>query len=125
PGETGLTGNIYVGLQEYEEMAFILQALRAGDLFIDVGANSGAYTILACGAVGCDAYAFEPVPETFARLTENVRLNAIDGRVRCTGRAVGSTAGTLTMTSRRDTSNHILGDDESATMSVPVEVCTL
>jgi hypothetical protein len=50
PGLTGATGNLYVGLHEFEEMAFALHFLRPGDLFADVGANVGSYTILVfCG----------------------------------------------------------------------------
>lgn len=49
---TGATGNIYVGLHEFEDMAFLLHVLRRTDLFVDVGANIGSYTILAGGAAG-------------------------------------------------------------------------
>jgi hypothetical protein len=50
PGMTGATGNVYVGLHEFEDMAFLLHYLRPGDLFVDVGANVGSYTVLAGGA---------------------------------------------------------------------------
>ena len=33
-GETGLTGNIYTGLHEFSDMAFLLHVLRPDDLFI-------------------------------------------------------------------------------------------
>ena len=48
-GETGLTGNIYGGLMEYADMAFLLHMLRPGELFVDVGANVGSFSILARG----------------------------------------------------------------------------
>ena len=51
-GETGLTGNIYTGLHEFPDMAFLLHVLRDDDLFVDVGTNVGSYTILACSASG-------------------------------------------------------------------------
>lgn len=51
-GETGLTGNIYTGLHEFQDMGFLLHFLRPEDLFVDIGANVGSYTILACAAVG-------------------------------------------------------------------------
>lgn len=63
-GETGLTGNIYTGLHEFQDMAFLLHFLRSEDLFVDVGANVGSYTILACSAIGARGIAFEPVPST-------------------------------------------------------------
>ena len=74
-GETGLTGNIYTGLHEFSDMAFLLHVLRPDDLFIDVGANVGSYTILACAAIGACGYAFEPIPTTYKRLIENIRIN--------------------------------------------------
>src|SRR5438552_2237409 len=52
-GMTGATGNIYCGLHEFVEMAFCLHLLRRDDLFLDIGANVGSYTVLAskvCGA---------------------------------------------------------------------------
>src|SRR5580658_9889738 len=44
-GMTGATGNIYTGLLEFEDMAFVLHVLRKGDLFADIGANIGVYTV--------------------------------------------------------------------------------
>ena len=48
-GMAGATGNIYCGLHEFEDMAFVLHFLRPGDFFADVGANIGSYTVLASG----------------------------------------------------------------------------
>ena len=45
-GMTGATGNVYCGLHEFEDMALVLHALRPRDLFVDVGANVGSYTVL-------------------------------------------------------------------------------
>jgi hypothetical protein len=45
-GMTGLTGNIYAGLHEFADMAFLLHFLRPSDVFADVGANVGSYTNL-------------------------------------------------------------------------------
>lgn len=45
----GATGNVYVGLHEFESMGFVLHVLRSSSAFIDVGANVGAYTVLAAG----------------------------------------------------------------------------
>src|SRR4051794_13217694 len=48
-GMTGATGNIYTGLHEFPDMMFLLHFLRPGDLFLDIGANVGTYTVLASG----------------------------------------------------------------------------
>jgi predicted RNA methylase len=72
---TGATGNIYAGLHDFHEMALLLHFLRPCDVFVDIGANVGAYSVLASGVVGAKTFAFEPVPQTFACLRDNVRMN--------------------------------------------------
>ena len=62
PGMTGATGNLYCGLHEFEDMALVLHALRPADLFVDIGANVGSYSMLAA-ATGAEVSAFEPIPE--------------------------------------------------------------
>lgn len=124
-GETGLTGNVYTGLHEFADMAFVLHCLRPGDLFVDVGANVGSYTILACAAVGADGIAFEPVPKTFRRLLDNVRLNGLETRVRCINKAAGATAGSVTFTTGLDTTNHVVADREPAAEGIDIETTTL
>jgi len=69
-GMTGATGNIYAGLHEFTDMAFCLHLLRSGDLFVDVGANIGSYTVLASKAIGTNSVTLEPVPQTFERLQQ-------------------------------------------------------
>src|SRR5579863_4327451 len=77
-GMTGATGNIYCGLHEFEDMAFLLHFLRPDDLFVDIGANIGSYTILASGVRRARTIAFEPDPVTFAALSRNIALNALE-----------------------------------------------
>ncbi len=124
-GETGITGNLYVGLQEYPDMGYLLHVLRAGDLFADVGANAGAYTILASAVVGATSRAFEPVPSTYRRLDDNVRINHLEPRVRHHNIALGREAGRIRFTSTLDTVNHALTDGESDATAIEVAVNTL
>lgn len=124
-GETGLTGNIYTGLHEFPDMGFLLHFLRPEDLFVDIGANVGSYTILACSAVGSRGVAFEPVPSTYRRLVENMRLNHLDEKVKCINKGVGATQGTIAFTSDSDTTNHALASDEQCDNKVTVEVTSL
>lgn len=51
--------------------------LRPGDTFVDVGANIGYFTLLACACVGPrgQVHSFEPNSDTFQALEQNVRLN--------------------------------------------------
>ena len=124
-GETGLTGNIYTDLHEFPDMGFLLHFLRAEDLFVDIGANVGSYTILACSAVGARGVAFEPVPSTYKRLVENMRLNHLDEKVKCINKGVGAQQGTIAFTSDSDTTNHALASGEQCHNKVSVEVTSL
>jgi FkbM family methyltransferase len=120
-GETGLTGNIYCGLHEFADMAFVLHAVRPGDLFADIGANVGSYTLLACAVRQARGHCFEPVPATFARLMDNLRLNGLEGRVRAHNCGVGESAGELAFSSAHDCGNHVIAAGETgASVTVPV-----
>lgn len=124
-GETGLTGNIYTGLHEFSDMAFLLHFLRCEDLFVDVGTNVGSYIILACSVVGARGIAFEPVPSTYQRLVENIRLNHLDERVKCINKAVGNWQGNIAFSSGSDTTNHVLESGENCDNTVTVEIISL
>ncbi|WP_136161120.1 FkbM family methyltransferase [Sphingomonas flavalba] len=120
-GMTGATGNWYCGLHEPEEMGFALHALRSGDLFLDIGANIGSYTILAAGARGARAIAIEPVPSTFAKLEANVRLNGLSANVQTLCCGLSSEPGIIRFTATLDTMNRVaLPGETLPTISVPV-----
>lgn len=126
PGMTGATGNIYSGLHEFEDMAFLLHLLRPGDLFADIGANIGSYTILASGAVGAHSLCCEPIPTTFLHLLDNLNLNDLQGLVEACNCGIGEHEGTLSFTVGLDTVNHVAtGTEESSGATVAVKVVPL
>ncbi len=94
-----MTGNIYTGLHELSSMGYLLHVLREGDLFVDVGANVGSYTILACVVKGADCCSFEPVFSTFQRLMTNIRLNQLEGQAKCFNIGIGDRKGKIEFTS--------------------------
>ena len=119
PGQTGATGNVYAGLHEVAEMAFVLHLLRKGDLFVDIGANIGSYTILAC-ASGARCISFEPGPAADS-LAANVRFNNLSSRVELRRSAVGSAIGEVRFTPDEDTLNHVATSaDSSKAIVVPL-----
>ena len=65
------------GEWEPRETALIADLLKPGDVFIDVGANIGYFTVLASRLVGATGkvIAIEANPRTFKRLEANVALN--------------------------------------------------
>jgi len=112
PGMTGATLNIYTGLHEFEDMAFVLHALRKEDVFVDVGANIGSYSILAGSAVGARCISIEPIPSTFANLKDNINLNDISDRITALNIGVGENEGEIKFTSNLDTVNHVIAESE-------------
>jgi FkbM family methyltransferase len=122
-GEAGMTGNIYCGLLEYEHMAFVLHYLRPVDLFVDVGANSGAYSLLASGICRSRSVAFEPVPATFERLCRNLRINNLESLVDARPAGVGARSGRLAFSSGEDSMNHV--DTSASGSSTHIEVVDL
>ena len=78
-GDSRLCEMLYFDQFEPETRSFLDAYLRPGDVFLDIGANVGLYTIAAARLVGNggQVHAFEPCSKTFARLEENVRLNGL------------------------------------------------
>lgn len=105
-GMTGATGNIYCGLQDFEDMGFLLHFLRPGDLFVDIGANIGSYTILASGHAGARSIAIEPTPSTFKSLTRNISINELEDRVTTIPAALGAEEGSVLLAISNDTMNN-------------------
>lgn len=113
----------FSGLPDYREMRFILDYLRPGDRFIDVGANIGLYTLLALSAVGSTGYvhAFEPNPTMVRILNESLQLNAVDNvTVHAIGLADTEGVVAFAMTGD-DCTAHIAGlSDSSAGTEIPI-----
>lgn len=125
PGMTGATGNIYAGLHEFYDMAFALHLLRRDDIFVDVGANVGVYTVLAA-SVAAKSISIEPIKDAFDQLMLNVHLNDIGDRVDARPIGVGSKKGTLKFTNALDTTNHVVdGVEATGTPVCEVSVDTL
>lgn len=112
-GLAGATGNLYCGLHEFADMALVLHFLRGDDLFIDIGANIGSYSILAGAEVGAEVMAFEPVPVTFSILKENMALNNLGYKAQLYNNGVGNDNGVLRFTNSLDTVNHVIKDSNN------------
>lgn len=122
PRMKGAAHFITPGLCEFEEMSFVMHFLRPEDLFVDVGANVGAYTVLASGVVGASAISFEPSASTYEFLKRNVQLNGMQAKVITHNVALGSESGTARFTEDLGTENHLIVDGAvSGTREVRVE----
>jgi FkbM family methyltransferase len=85
------------GVYEPSTAHVISTLLSPGDTFIDVGANSGFFTLLASRRVGSTGrvLSFEPLPSMRARITENLSLNGMEN-VTLHAVALSNTVGEVT-----------------------------
>ena len=83
------------GVWEPYESSLVLEFLAPGDVFVDVGANIGYFSLLADSRVGPAGavFAFEPDPDNFALLTESVALNGMEGVVHATRAGLAAETG--------------------------------
>ncbi len=120
-GMKGATGNLYCGLMEYYDMGFLLHFLREDDLFVDIGANIGAYTILASSEIQAKTLSIEPIPDTFKILNENIKINNINNKVTALNIGLAGNKSELFFTDTLDTVNHVSTNSETNTIKVPVQ----
>lgn len=69
----------WLGNYELDVQLALRRLLREGDVFYDVGANAGFFTVLAGRLVGPrgKVLAFEPVPESAEAVREQIALNGL------------------------------------------------
>lgn len=89
---------------EPETFAFLEPYLAKAKTFIDVGANTGQFSLYACTFNPSIAvHAFEPVEETFQVFQKNIASNNFGARCHAHQMAVGETNGTVKLHIPHDT----------------------
>jgi len=78
------------GVYESTTLGFLISSLKANRVFVDVGAASGLFTLLA-GALGSKVIAIEAHPQWYSLLVRNLSLNDFGSQVTALNVAVTST----------------------------------
>ena len=101
--DSRLSKLIRYGDFERAERIFLARFLRPNDIFVDVGANIGLYSVLAAPLVGDGGrvIAFEPCRRTFGRLSENIRRNGFQN-THCVHAALSDHSGTCHLYAAKD-----------------------
>jgi FkbM family methyltransferase len=86
---------------EVDELDFLARHLQPSDVFCDVGANIGIFSLVGASRMSGSAgalriFAFEPTPATYRTLAANVSLNRFDC-IETVNAAVGAEEGTATL----------------------------
>lgn len=102
----------------------VIRELRPGQVFVDLGANLGFFSVLAARAVGDGGrvHAFEPTPGTAALLRRNVDDNGLAARVAVVAQAVADRVGTVRFATFDGAAqgNQIAVDDTGRSIEVPL-----
>jgi len=90
-----------VSRHEPEVVEYLLQNLKPGMTFLDVGAGVGWFTLIGAHEVGDEGLvlAYEPLPSRYKLLRENVKLNNFEN-VQCFPLALSDKEGEAYMTGR-------------------------
>ncbi|MFC1580654.1 FkbM family methyltransferase [Thermodesulfobacteriota bacterium] len=101
--DSELAQAIYCSVYERTERHFLDSYLRPGDVFVDVGANIGLFTLIAANLVGGSGrvFAFEPALMSYNRLQQNVELNNLDN-VQCFQSALSNEIGEFPFFTSKD-----------------------
>lgn len=85
-----------------------IDGFDAGDVFWDIGANVGCYTLYASRVKGVRTLAFEPSPSNYPLLVRNVEINGVSDKVSAFGIALSNETqiSTLNMTTTEAATAH-------------------
>ena len=117
----GIVGNYHSGLHEASDSIFLMQLLKDGDFFLDIGANVGHYTLLSGVYSNCKVVAIEPIPATFERLVNNVKLNQWSYTPELLNIGLSNESGELVFTNQQFTTNKV----STSGQGIKVKVKTL
>lgn len=117
-----------LGTTEPEVQQFLATHLGTGEVFYDIGANVGFFTLIGARSVGPSGrvYAFEPLPANAAALRHNAELNDLS-HVEVIEAAVSASTGKAVLALGRSTQDgHLLGGSATASSgTIEVSVVSL
>jgi FkbM family methyltransferase len=106
-------------LYNYNNMRLLQMLLKDGGSFLDIGANIGSFTLIASEQEKAKVHAFEPHPDTFRQLRNNVELNR-RANVDLFNIALGQSEGRIFLTDEPGSAtNHIEPHENERTVAVP------
>jgi len=104
---------------ERELIQRILSIVEPDDVFYDIGANVGIYSCLVGNQINSGGVvAFEPTPEAFSMLEQNVQHNGIDAEL--FNIALSNITGTTKMSVRGQT-GHQFSNEDTGTIEVKTQ----
>ncbi|MFZ1721705.1 MAG: FkbM family methyltransferase [Microgenomates group bacterium] len=111
---------VYANFPEYNEMRFIQNFVKDGDIVLDVGANIGSISILAASrGEKVRVFAFEPTEKIIPLVKENIGVNGFEERIKIYQTAVSHKNGFLQFTIENESEiNHLTSKRHNSSTSV-------
>lgn len=123
-------GGLLGGMQnqfEVNEVQFVKNNIKDGDVFIDIGSNFGFYSVfVGKNFPNCIIHSFEPLPETFNIFKKNIKHNRLEGRsITINNCGLADKKGVLYFTNNKYAGNHIVQYPEISDSVTQVNVISL
>jgi FkbM family methyltransferase len=80
-GHHATRSHYFFGLQDFRDELFAINFLREGELFIDIGANLGIFSIMVAATTGARVIAIEPSPTSSRVFKRHIVLNDLMDRI--------------------------------------------
>jgi len=88
-----LEGEEEIIREEFYENPYFIEEIPENSVVLDLGAHIGTFTLHVAKMRGCKVYAYEPAPDLFNLLVENVELNKLEDQIECFKQAVAGESG--------------------------------
>jgi FkbM family methyltransferase len=118
--------SFWMGTHEPPLQRVLASVLRPGDVFYDVGANAGFFSLLAAKLVGRRGavVAFEPHPDNVRSIHDQARVNGFD-QIVVVPKAVSAKTGKITFCASRNLSRGHIGAPASGEELIEVDAIAL
>ena len=120
-GDASFSDNYYFQISDYSESMFLIRYVDNSDLFLDVGANHGHYSLLLAGIKDVHCLAIEPVKLAYENLFDNVKLNNLEELIELRNIGLGKVSGILYFSNDLGTMNKVVGREYEAKEEVQVK----
>ena len=118
---------VWLQAEEWTELQQLQSRLGKSDIFVDVGANIGLWTLVAASSVGSDGrvISLEPNPATFERLVANIKRNQKEGVVTAYPFAASRATGSVSFLCAADHNLSGISDDPKSGDLISVQTVAL
>lgn len=80
-GHHATRSHYFFGVQDFIDEFFAIHFLREDELFVDIGANMGIFSIMVAAATGARVIAVEPSPSSSRIFKRHIALNDLSDRI--------------------------------------------